>query len=88
MCKILTAQIEEEIYFSLTGRELFPKEQKGRRKGSRGTGELLYIDQHIPHKSKTRQNNLAITWIDYKKAYDVVPQSWIINCLKIYKKNR
>ena len=24
-------------------------------------------------------------WIDYKKAYDMVPQSWIINCLKMYK---
>ena len=23
--------------------------------------------------------------IDYKKAYDMVPQSWIINYLKIYK---
>ena len=23
--------------------------------------------------------------IDYKKAYDMVPQSWIINCLKMYK---
>ena len=22
---------------------------------------------------------------DYKKAYDMVPQSWIINCLKMYK---
>ena len=24
-------------------------------------------------------------WIDYKKAYDVVLQSWIINCLRMYK---
>ena len=23
--------------------------------------------------------------IDYKKEYDMVPQSWIINCLKMYK---
>ena len=23
--------------------------------------------------------------MDYKKAYDMVPQSWIINCLKMYK---
>ena len=26
-----------------------------------------------------------MAWIDYKKAYDVVPQSWIINWLKKYK---
>ena len=29
--------------------------------------------------------NLAMAWIDYKKAYDMVSQSWIINCLKMYK---
>ena len=26
-----------------------------------------------------------MAWIDNKKAYDMVPQSWIINCLKMYK---
>ena len=83
--KILTAQIREEIYYSLTSRTLFPEEQKGCRKGSRGTAELLYIDQHIVNENKTRRKNLVMAWIDYKKAYDMVPQSWIINCLKMYK---
>ena len=53
MWKILTAQILEEIYYSLQSRGLFPEEQKGCRKGSRGTAELLYIDQHILNESKT-----------------------------------
>ena len=83
--KILTAQIREKIYNSLTSRGLFPDEQKGCRKGSRGTVELLYIDQHILNESKTRRKNLAMAWIDYKKTYDMVPQSWIIHCLKMYK---
>ena len=26
-----------------------------------------------------------IAWIDYKKAYDVVPYSWIINSIKMYQ---
>ena len=53
--KILTAQIREEIYYSLTSRRWFPEEQKGCRKGSRDTAELLYIDQLILNESKTRQ---------------------------------
>ena len=85
MWKILTAQIREEIYYSLISRGWFPNEQKGCRKGSRGTAELLYIDQHILNESKNRRKSLAMAWIDYKKAYDMVPQSWIINCLKRYK---
>ena len=64
---------------------MFPEEQKGCRKGSRSTAELLYIDQHILNESKTRRKNLAMGWIDNKKEYDMVPQSWIINCLKTYK---
>ena len=85
MWKILTAQIGEEIYYSLTSHRLFSDEQKGCSKGSRGTAELLDIDQRIINESKNRRKNLAMAWINYKKAYDMVPQSWIINCLKMYK---
>ena len=60
--------IMEEIFYSLTSRGLFPDKQKGCHKGSRGTAELLYIDQHILNESKNRRKNLAMTWIDYKKA--------------------
>ena len=85
MWKILTAQIREKIYCSLISCGLFPNEQKGCQKGSRGTAEVLYIDKHILNESKNRRINLAMAWIDYKKAYDMVSQSWIINCLKMYK---
>ena len=80
--KILTAQIREEIYYSIMSRFC---EQKGCRKGSRGTAELLYIDPHILNESKNRRKNLAMAWINYEKVYDMVPQSWIINCFKVYK---
>ena len=73
MWKILTAQIKEEIHYSLTSRSLFPEEQTGCRKGPRGTAGLLYIDQHILNESKTRRKDLAMAWIDNKKAYDMVP---------------
>ena len=85
MWQIFTAQIREEIYYSLTNRGLFPEEQKGCCKVSRGTEELLFVEQHILNERKTRRKNLAMAWIDYKKAYDMVPQSWIMNCLKMYK---
>ena len=38
-----------------------------------------------PKQSKTRHKNLAMAWIHYRKLYNVVPQSRIINCLKMYK---
>ena len=46
---------------------------------------IINIDQHILDESKTRRKNLAMVWIDYKKAYDMVPYSWILNILKMCK---
>ena len=28
--------------------------------------------------------NLAMAWIDYEKAFDMVPHSWIIECLELF----
>ena len=33
---------------------------------------------------KKRHTNLAMAWIDYKKAYNMVPHSWIIECLEMF----
>ena len=35
---------------------------------------ILHIDQHILNESETRWKNQAMASIDYKKAYDIVPQ--------------
>ena len=72
-------------YYSLKSWRFFPDVQKGCCKGPRGISELFYIDQQILNESKTRLKKLAMAWIDYKKAYDMDLQSWIINSLKMYK---
>ena len=59
-------------------RGLFPEEQKGCRKRTRGTGYLLSIDQHILKERTTRRKNVTM-------AYDMVLRSWIIDYLKKYK---
>ena len=73
------------IYNSLISSRIFPDEQKGCHKRTSGTEELLCIDRLILNESKTRRENLAMTWIDCKKAYDMVLESWILHCLKMYK---
>ena len=86
--KILNAQRREEIYYSLAWFGQFPEEQKRCRKGTRGTDDLLFIDQHIFKKVKTKRKNVVIAWIDFKKAYVMVTLTWIIKCLKILKNIR
>ena len=35
-------------------------------------------------RAKRDEKKPPMAWIDNKNAYDMVPQSWIINCLKMY----
>ena len=84
MWKLLTGVIADQIYAYLDQEKILPEEQKGCRKGSRGTNDLLYIDRAVIKEFKSRNKNLAIAWIDYKKAYDMDPHSWIIECLDLF----
>ena len=84
MRKLLTRVIADQIYAHLDQEKLLPEEQKGCRKGSRGTNDLLCIDRAVIKEVKSRNKNLAMAWIDYKKAYNMVPHSWIIECLGLF----
>ena len=63
---------------------MLPEEQKGCRKGARGTNDSLYTDRAVIKKFKSRNKNLAMAWTDYKKAYVMIPHSWIIECLDLF----
>ena len=84
MWKLLTGAIADQISAHLDQEKLLPEEQKGCSKGSRGSNDLLYIDRAVIKEVKFRNKNLAMAWIDYKKAYDMVPHSWIIECLDLF----
>ena len=70
MWKLLTGVIADHMYAHLD-QSFYPKS----RKGSRGANDLLYIDRAVIKEVKSRNKNLAMAWIDYKKAYDMVPHS-------------
>ena len=85
MWKLFTSIISEEIYQHLDKNGLLPEEQKGCKKRSRGTKDQLLIDKTIIRNCKKRQIGLAMGWIDYKKAFDMVPHFWILKCLDRFK---
>ena len=45
MWKLLTSILADEIYDYLEKKMLLPEEQKGCRRKSKGTGDLLFIDK-------------------------------------------
>ena len=82
MWKLLTGLLSGAIYDHLLSHSLFPDEQKGCRSMSRGCKEQLLIDKLILKNCKRRKTNLHMAFIDYKKAYDRIPHSWILECLR------
>ena len=54
--------------FSRERRDITRREERMQKKV-----KGLYIDKMLLHKVKRRKNNLVMGWIDYRKAYDMVP---------------
>ena len=85
--KLLTMIFTDLVYDHVIENEILPLEQKGVRRKARGCKDQLLLDKAITEDARRKRKALSMIWIDYKKAYDSVPHSWIIACLKLYKVN-
>ena len=67
-----------------TRARLFEK-YKVKRKGMLTvTKDQLLIDKAIIKNCKRPNVGLSMGWIDYKKAFHIIPHSWISRCLEIF----
>ena len=80
----MTRIIAESMYTFMDTENILPEEQKGCRRRSRGTKDQLLIDKAILRDCKRRHKNLAMAWVDYRNSYDLVPHSWILECMSIF----
>jgi hypothetical protein len=80
--KIITATIAFFVYEEAAP-ALHPS-QRAVRKGVRGTLDCLLLDEALCSDAVTRKKDLHVAWIDYKKAFDMVPHELIDRCLPLY----
>ena len=80
MYKLVTSVISRRMQ---NDENLIPKEQKGCCSRSKGRKDQLLISKAILQECKRREKNLCMAWIDYQKALDRVPHSWIIKSLEL-----
>ncbi|CAB4013007.1 reverse transcriptase [Paramuricea clavata] len=85
MWKLMTGLTAEGMYTFVEMNDVLPNEQKGCRRKTRGTKDQFLIDKLVLRDCKRRHTNLSMAWIDYRKAYDMVPHSWIVECLSMFK---
>ena len=85
MWKLLTGILADKIYDYLKVNRLLPDEQKGYRRRTRGTKDQLLIDKAELREVRVKKRCLSMGWIDYRKAYDLVPHSWILDMMEKVK---
>ena len=83
--KLLTSVIARRISTHLHNNDILTKEQKGCTKGTYGCKEQLIVDSFILKQVQKKSRNLSVAYVDYCKAFDSVPHSWLIEVLKLYK---
>ena len=85
--KILTSVITDRLYNHQENESIMTPEHRGEKKDCYGCKDQLMINNVILEHCKKKKKNLSTAWIDYKKAFDRVPHSWILACLRMYKIN-
>ncbi len=71
-----------QLMHQVEAKEDLPEEQKALRKGRRGCLDALTIDAATTAEAAMNQRDLSIGWVDYQKAFDLVPHAWIVKVLK------
>ena len=64
---------------------IITNEQARGKKGTWGTTEQLLINKTILKEVKNSRRNLVTVWLDYGKAFDSIPHSWLLKALKLAK---
>ena len=77
MWKLFPGIQADEVYNHLEENDLLPDEHKDCLRNSRGTKGQLLIDQAVIKNCRRKKVGLSMVWIDYRKTYDMEPQSWI-----------
>ena len=81
--KLLTDIINKNFYDHLNQQNILSEERKGCRQKARETKNQSLIDNVVVRNSRRRKTNLNVAWVDFRKAYDLVPCSWILKTLEL-----
>eukprot|EP00794_Sanderia_malayensis_P021445 gene21445-biopygen423 len=86
--KIMTACLSDVLMRHTRTFGLLPCEQRSMRTGSWGTIECLLLDQTIEATSRSYKRPLSVAWVDFKKAFDLVPHEHLLCMLEAMKAPR
>ncbi len=71
-----------QLTHHVRAKAVLPEEQKALRKGRRGCLDAHVIDSMVAAETKMKHRDLSVGWVDYQKAFDMVPHQWLKKMLK------
>lgn len=84
MYKLLSALISNKVYTYLEDNNILTEEQKGCKRRAMGCKEQAIIDSEVLGQARQKNRNLYMGYIDYQKAFDSVPHSWLLRVMEMY----
>ena len=83
--KVYTSLLAHFIQNHCVSNNIIAPAQGGGKPGTWGCVDQLLINKHITNEVKQKRRNLLCAWLDYQKAYDSIPHSWILEALRLAK---
>ena len=80
--KLLTGALANMLTEHVSKFGIMPTEQKALRKETRGCLDALTVDRAIAEEAKRDKRSLSVAWVDYRKAFDLVPHRWVNSMLR------
>ena len=74
-----------ECFVTLSEHTILPPERFALRKGKRGCTDAPMGDSMVTEDATHRGHSLDVAWINYQKAFDIVPHGWLTEAIKLCK---
>jgi hypothetical protein len=81
--ELITSIISRRMQKYMDDENLITEEHKGGCSGTKGCKDHLLISKAMLQECKCKKKSLSMAWIDYQKAFDRLPHSWIIKSLEL-----
>ena len=85
MYKLYTSCLNQLIQDHCEYNNIITDEQAAGKKGVWGCAEQLLVNKGILKEVRKQKRNLYTVWLDYAKAFDSVPHSWLFKALQLAK---